>query len=286
MLAIIAAEMPGEEWKALAPSGVGAFCFMRGDLYRDNDFDNRIKSAIIYGRFPHVEESLTRRGIPWSSSEASYAPPPVPPKHGLYTGKRVALVGPAAHITTRKQNLSRYDLIVRTNRDYPVKPSVAKTTGKRTDVWYPSLPLVWAGLEVIKGAELIIRSEAPDHEFPREHAHKRQYLTIARETVNTKTGCASNRGMIAIIDILAEQPKELYITGITFYRGEPYHSEYLPEEMRERETKKAKDTRGRIGDHDPDLDLAYFVREIANLPHVKLDKELADVVREFAAATP
>jgi hypothetical protein len=105
-------------------------------------------------------------------------------------------------------------------------------------------------------------------------------LNIVHEDLDVAVGSRTNRGLVAIADVLAGNPKELYITGITFYRGGAYHAGYLPaqyEHINETHTKNM----GVVGTHDPSRDLAYFVEKFAKLPNIKTDKELSRVLSEF-----
>jgi hypothetical protein len=283
MLAIFAGAISDEQMRALIPNGVGACHFGRADAFDPrNGITINFTEAIIYGNYPVLAEYLLARGVNVNGKQA-----PKPERkyaQGMFTGKRVALIGPAPHITKRSQvaKLKGYDYICRINRDFPVKPKVAKTTTDRTDVWYPALPLIWyeANGYFSQGMTALVKTEIPDHEFPSDFMHLKRPLTVDRNSVDMLTGCSANRGMIAIMDIIEENPAELYITGITFYQDGIYHDEYLPEQYKAHEYYKPE-VKGHIGNHNPLSDLSYFAENIAILPQVKTDKELSRVLSEF-----
>jgi hypothetical protein len=274
--------------KALTAScGSGPFYFAVASLWRSGEgFPKELKQAYVFGEYPELVQALVSAGVDVVGKRKGERIPKTPRKTGYFTGKRVALIGPAPHITSRNQSrkLSGYDAIVRVNRTYPVKPDLARTTTGRTDVWYPALPIVRYEINVYLSQDPtppFVRTEALDWEYPEAFNHLLQPWSFTRWQCDEATGCSSNRGMIAIMDIMAENPAELYITGITFYQTGAYFDGYL-HESQAKHAAHTEAVKGHIGTHNPSADLLYFAKHIATLPNVKVDKELQNVLSEHA----
>jgi hypothetical protein len=288
MIGVFTPDWSDEQRQALVSSDAGALSFYLAPKWKPEDGFGMMSKAIVVGDYPVLRQALKDAGIPVyerlesGQKEKVFAPErplTLPLFEGIYTGKRVAIVGPAPHITKRPQvkKLKGYDIIVRINSSYPVHPNVAKMTTNRTDVWYPCLPFVRDG-KMHGGA--IIRTESMHHE--RVVGFQYSEMTTNPKHLDHVTGCRTNRGFMAIMDVINEEPKELYITGITFYKGVAYHDEYLndPEYL-----KYTTDVQGHIGEHNPDAQLKYFAQNVAILPNVTMDKELHHVLSEFKAQT-
>ena len=270
MIGVFSPDMTDLDIKAHLPSVGGPFVFYRADLW---DGDGRgMTEAIVIGNYPHIIASLTAQGIKVLNGKPKI-------KDGNpFKGKRVALIGPAPHITKRSQvsKLKGYDVICRANLSYPVSADVARMTTGRTDVWYPSLPIIRGERSLYGQLPEYVRTEAWEHEI-HDSFFPVSPIEIDLIELDRVTGCRNNRGFMAIMDILSCEPKELYITGITFYKGGAYHDGYLPDGVED----NASTVEGRIGLHDPEAQLSYFAEKIAILPQVKTDKELSRVLSEF-----
>jgi len=275
MIGVFTPPVSDEQLKALLPNGGGAFSFYRIDLWDGEGLD--IEHALLYGKNERLEQHLAANGIPFTH---------VGRYDGLkrldYAGKRVALIGPAPHVMTRSQvaKLSKYDIIARVNFGYPVSPEVASKTTDRTDVWYTSLPIARGERMIPDKMPPYIKTELAWWEVDDRMRPHMTPLDIVHVELDRAVGCRTNRGLVAIADILAGNPAELYITGMTFYRWGAYYPGYLPPEHEKQNAIQAK-RMGKVGTHDPSLDLAYFARNFAILPNVKTDKELSRVLSEL-----
>lgn len=277
-----------DQLKALTAScGSGPFFYAVAGMWRKGEtFPKEMTQAYVFGDHPELVQALVSAGIDVVGKAQGERKPKHQRKTGYFTGKRVALIGPAPHITSRNQSrkLSGYDAIVRVNRTYPVKPELARTTTGRTDVWYPALPIVRYEINVYLSQDPnppFVRTEALDFEYPEAFNHLLQPWSFTRWQTDEATGCASNRGMVAIMDIINEDPAELYITGITFYQTGAYFAGYLHEAHADK-VAHMEAVKGHIGTHNPSADLLYFAKHIATLPNVKVDKELQNVLSEHA----
>ena len=213
--------------------------------------------------------------------------------------KKVALVGPAKSIQDIEQGnlIDSYDIVCRVKSFY-VHPEMRKFYGSRVDVLYTDndetndvLPgdiiiddgdkrLISMSQNSIQLREDILKNEVkyvvstyPKAEwfFSRfinplakisQDANVRilpdePYMSIRKETLRP------NGGFSAIIDLVSLPLRELYITGIDFYRSlykENYlNSLYSKETIEDWEkTHDGKTAEGKLDRHNPDLQFKYF----------------------------
>jgi hypothetical protein len=85
-----------------------------------------------------------------------------------------------------------------------------------------------------------------------------------------------NTGVNAIIDVLQHDIKELYITGLTFFKG-GYVKQYRGYSESQVLARMAK-----YKLHDQDKQLAYMRKLLRDNPRVKLDKALHEIIYEVS----
>jgi hypothetical protein len=154
--------------------------------------------------------------------------------------KRVILVGPAPHLvdSNQKEFIESFDVIVRLNVALPVSPDRYKDIGERTDILYNCLSenkedggktnldlwsktIKWLGVPYPKWGV-----------FKRQMENFEKKITVSPKKVNysyidtqyyikieNELGCRPNTGFCAMMDLLNYDIKELYVTGITFFKG-------------------------------------------------------------------
>lgn len=204
-----------------------------------------------------------------------------------FANKRVALIGPAPHIieTDQREKLAGYDVIVRVNNALPLSSKVKDCTGKQTDVLYACYHVPphrsWRKLREIRlRPNAVWRKDFP---FAKWRPHRKRIVVLHpsllwgfREMV-----CNPNTGMIAVADILSERPKELYLTGFTFYQnaGEVFEPDYIRRKPDDADEAKAK--RGNIARHDQAKQLAWFRQQ--DLSCVTMDGVLKEIVQNDMA---
>lgn len=197
----------------------------------------------------------------------------------LFKGKRVALIGPAPHILDRIQNFNDYDLVCRVNKTLPVWPSkIREKTGSRCDVWYPANNLLrqqpWF-CELIF-VDKIRTTKKGSLLIPEHSRHKFSKAKWDLEGLKAELGCMPNRGLRAMIDILQNKPKELYITGFTFYQGDgAYYEGYSTPEH----TKLTAEVAGNLGGHKQEPQIKYFKEKILTHPAVKIDWKIQELFK-------
>ena len=160
------------------------------------------------------------------------------------SGKRVALVGPAAYLT--KLNTGKYidsfDIVVRVNRGTEVIDKYFNSIGRRTDILYNCLIKTPEN-----GGEILVKeykknkikwiSTIPSSDkngiTKSNKLHKMvSWFTVLKlkwnfnfhimdykkySLVNEKAESRANTGFAAIFDLLNHDVSKLYITGFSFY---------------------------------------------------------------------
>jgi hypothetical protein len=198
-----------------------------------------------------------------------------------YTGKRVVLIAPAPHIAEVKQDLSKYDIVCRMNKAVPLPKEIIKTTGNRTDVLYLT-PAVhpnkeWENIPELRVKPNILFSTVEGRTIHKYKPFKHKLKIIGYEhfyNIWDEIKSEPNMGLIAISDILSENPKELYITGMTFYQSGGYYKGYS---IPAKEIQEMVEKKGNIFKHRQDPQIAYFKKHFKH--RVKMDKQLSEVMK-------
>ena len=207
-------------------------------------------------------------------------------------GKRVCIVGPAPTIKhlEQKEEIDSYDVVIRLNKALPVPESLFSSSGTKTNVLYNCLnpePESGGTLHIGYLQEEVdwlvcpypnilpfsidiknfIRNNQDRVSFC--HFEEEYYAKIISE-INTRP----NTGLLTILDVLSCEIEELYITGITFFKGGyvdeyRYHTEEsVMERMRQH------------GNHVQPPQISLFKKVLANDPRIKMDRFLEEVVLE------
>jgi len=236
--------------------------------------------------------------------------------------KKVALVGPAKSIQNIEQGkkIDSFDIVCRVKSFY-VQPEMRKFYGSRVDVLYtdnnetndvlPGDTLVDDGdkrIITMSNESIQLRNEILQNEikyivstYPASEwffsrfiqplsmmanvANIRilpdePYMSIRKETMRP------NGGFSAIIDLVNLPIKELYITGIDFYRS-LYKDNYLNSLYTKstienwEETHDGYTTAGQPDRHNPDLQFKYFKYNIYQKDdRIKVDEKLEFFLKE------
>jgi hypothetical protein len=159
--------------------------------------------------------------------------------------KRVILVGPSSHVLENPSGewIERFDIIIRLNKSLPIMPELYPFIGRRTDILYNNLNVSDYPGENKIDIEMFLRSGIrhlvspypPIDPFqgdiinfikmnkgiiPFRHIDLNYYRKI-----ENKLGTRPNTGICAIADILNFKIKELYVTGISFFKKN-YYKQY------------------------------------------------------------
>ena len=206
----------------------------------------------------------------------------------LVRGKRVCITGPSKGVLRNPPGLvESYDLVVRLNATWPVKPERQERIGRRCDILYHAC----CGNRDV--ADMVAAAEFASTKFVRLLPDPRQYKTLERATKvhsiphayfhHTKTARYlktyderpirfMNTGFFAICELLDCDVAELYITGITFncedvYEGYPSFS------------KGVRRRQGPETFHNSDRLFEIFKRIRTKDPRIRVDATLADIIR-------
>lgn len=147
---------------------------------------------------------------------------------GLFTGKSVVVTGSAPHITESVQDLSGFDLVCRINGQIPLSEELEKATGPRCDVWYPANRFLKLHPDVCEFTPVIRTTRKGAGLVPDKYQHKVSYMNPHFGGLKKKLGCIPNRGLRAVVDILADKPKRLYVTGMTFFQTGVHYKGHYP----------------------------------------------------------
>ena len=201
----------------------------------------------------------------------------------------VVIVGPSSTIKNSKQGklIDSHDIIIRLNRAIPIIENLKADIGSKTTIIYTNLNYDEGTKKHInfkkfkKNNIKFLCSPYPpikpfkkdlDRYLTEKHQLPFHHLPI-EDYVKTKSvlGCRPYTGMSAIIDILRNNIKSLYITGIDFYAND-YYSEY-----RNKNTYNLSYIRNnRIHNSRSHLNFIKYI-SLTN-PKVKIDKALQKIV--------
>jgi Glycosyltransferase family 29 (sialyltransferase) len=170
----------------------------------------------------------------------------------LVSGKTVAVVGPARTLVgaSRGQHIDSHDLVVRFNDtfDLPSRPELVADIGSRTDILYCNQVILrralaggvmWDRLAYLVCTNNSLSYSADGSPEPScDHQDRpviarlaaelaRQGSTTRWRVVRTASEQLSHwldgnwprTGLVGIVDLLAFEPRRLFVTGMTFYHG-------------------------------------------------------------------
>lgn len=206
--------------------------------------------------------------------------------------KRVVIVGPAPSIIGSQQgkSIDDYDVVVRINKALPVPKTLYSDIGSKTDVlynclnpapdcggpheidlWARSTKWVCSPYPEIYPFDKDIRSfnSKFNNEFNFRIFDKSYYQELV-----SKLNCRPNSGILAILDILSFNPKEVYVTGFTFFRGGFY------KEYRNITEEQINNKMSKVGAHkqEPQINL---VKEIYKSDsRFRVDSSLKEILEE------
>lgn len=216
-------------------------------------------------------------------------------------GKRVCLVGPAPTVkniqhdpsvenSTQVENIESYDLIVRLNKSLPMPDSLKEFVGERTNILYNCMsPDPESGgyidIDYLKPKIDWLVSSLPEKspftvDIRSFRARNRDRLNFTTPDLNyfnqvsKEMNTRPNTGVMAILDLLSCDIEELYITGITFFRG-GYAREYR--DYSEEQVMRRMATHG---NHHQAPQIEYMKNILRNDSRVKMDKYLKEIVYE------
>ena len=216
------------------------------------------------------------------------------------SNKRVALVGPASSILGTKQGalIDSYDVVVRLNKALPVSNELSPDIGTRTDILYNCMNpaddcggnislsvLIKNEVKFVVGAyppidkigSVKLRTKKDCIDFYQKSKNRFEnycYTDKAFFLTLWKVFKLANTGTMTILDLLRFDIKELYITGITFFKGGYIRS------YRNYDEKGILNHMKRFNLHKPEQQLNYICPRLLQDKRVKMDPTLKDIVTE------
>jgi hypothetical protein len=157
----------------------------------------------------------------------------------LYNGKSIALVGSSNMIVGSGlgKHIDSHDTVIRMNKSIPLNADLADDIGTRIDVLYHGLDRITqpeqyniididryieAGVKGIVASCTVSKFTKPyiDH-FHELNQDKLPFRTIDRfiRKLGKEIKCKPNTGVICLKDLLEYDVKEVFLTGISFYKN-------------------------------------------------------------------
>jgi len=224
----------------------------------------------------------------------------------LIENKRVCIVGPANYLNYLNigKKIDTYDIIVRFNKGYNLikEPNIF---GSRTDILYhcvsqdienggPITEDMVKEYEIIFSYPFLSQNDNSSFQYGNIIEYKKLPKFISKMNIVKKglylewerdIGCRPNTGIIAILDILNMNPKELYITGFTLFKdgySKLYRNKIDNISVTEKDSKfKVLDrmfNAGYKGAHDQYLIYLYLKKHLLNKNNIKMDQILIDIL--------
>ena len=224
----------------------------------------------------------------------------------LITNKRVCIVGPANYLNNANigNRIDKYDTIVRFNKGHNLikKPDIF---GSRTDILYHCVcqqfdnggPIT---KEMVQEYHIIfsfpILTKNDNTSFKNGNINEYNKLPKFLTKINKVNkdiylkwekdiGCRPNTGIIAILDILNMNPKEVYITGFTLFKdgySKLYRNKIDDIKVTEQNSKFRVLDRmfnaGYKGAHDQFLIYLYLKKNLLNKENIIMDKILIEIL--------
>lgn len=212
--------------------------------------------------------------------------------------KSVCIVGPSPSMKDISNSYFRdkedqvatiesYDVVVRMNKSLPIPESLQPFIGKRTDVLYNCMTPVenktLYNIPLLNKEIKWLVSSMPAK--PPQLMDIYRFLSVNQETINFTVPRTEywdkiekimqtrpNTGVWAILDLLSCRIKELYITGITFFKG-GYLKEY-----KDFNEQQALEYLEKDGCHKQPPQIEYMKKILTSDKRVKMDRHLEKII--------
>lgn len=157
----------------------------------------------------------------------------------LIKGKKVIFVCPSLILKGKKLGkwIDSFDIVVRTNNFFPVKPEFQLDYGSKCDILYVNnqftretkpFPAKKYGDNGLKWICYKGNIDKGNNEAYTKYLNTRSAIMVTKKINNMVDGALT--GTILIQDILDNNPKEFYISGMNLYSGKilDWENQYLP----------------------------------------------------------
>ena len=206
----------------------------------------------------------------------------------MVNGKSIALVGPSNSIVDSKNgaHIDNHDLVIRMNNCLPLPNGLSEDIGIRTDILYHGLYGIYhpdylldidmcvkAGVQCMVATCTIDKYTKDSVDYYHEQNKNRiplrtidSYIRPLSKQIQTKP----NTGLISLFDLIRFDIKEIFVTGIDFYKSY-YHDGY---NIKTR-------TDGSLNKHHNLMSHKKHLADLVNSDHrIKIDKVLQDIFKE------
>lgn len=218
----------------------------------------------------------------------------------MFKDKKVIIVGPSSYLEGMGQGgfIDSFDIVVRINNIHDLNnPKLVEDLGKKTDVIYFDGSMDNKRFKDYSiCSPKLVKCTYPESEWFYEDRCKLN-VSILKKHFNTEVidtqkyndlktkldknlKTRPNSGLIAIIDLISLPIKELYITGIDFYRSaySSYHPDYGSSDLAMIKEVFRKGDNGDI--HDINKQFKYFKKEICKNIKINMDSTLRNYIQD------
>ncbi|HQH27899.1 MAG TPA: hypothetical protein PLP17_10930 [Oligoflexia bacterium] len=210
----------------------------------------------------------------------------------LLDGARIALVGPSVTVlgSAQRQYLESFDFIARINFQWPVPHRLVPDIGSRMDILYHCCngdrPITAMLIPDFNQTRFVCYQEniesIPLRKYCLRHAIPHLDISSTYQQLSASAKTSVNTGFVAIEHLCQFAIKELYVTGITFFKT-PYYEGY-PGHGNNRKYWKNSLTPDKIGPHSFEPQLEQFARRLSSDERVRTDRWLAGIVEKCRPA--
>lgn len=172
-------------------------------------------------------------------------------------GLRIAVVGNADTVRGMGEYIDSFDIVVRINNGYNIPDELKKDIGSKVDIVYTC------------GNYL---KQYKKRNFTYQKRNRGLKLALKK-----KFGANPTSGILAIYEMLQTKPKELFVTGISFYK-----KRYRPGigETTEQQNENARQIVIAGGSfHDPNVDEKIFRILLSKNKYIILDNFLTEYLK-------
>ena len=206
----------------------------------------------------------------------------------LYKDKTVALIGSAPHLLDLYQApyINSFDLVVRINTSLPIPGEIKHMTGNRCDILYMNVmkDTILNSKELKRLKQLRVNPDFyTDNNYTIKLNKYQAKLGIekvkpigvqwGKGLINFLDGTFPNTGLTAMCEILEQQPKQLYVTGFTFWQSGGHYRGYRNKKYSD----KVEKLKGDYEIHKQEPQIKYFMKNIQQ--SVITDEPLKELIK-------
>ena len=218
----------------------------------------------------------------------------------LLENKKVIIVGPSSYLEGKQLGsfIDSFDIVVRINNFYDISnKKLTNDLGKKANIFYydgsmdnkrfndylklnpQNIICTYPETEWFFEERCLNNIKVLNKHFNNSVINSKLYNNL-KQKLNPNMKVRPNSGLIAIVDLLKYPLKELYITGIDFYRSSyaSYHPDYGDTNL---DSIKEIFRKGDNGDiHDINKQFQYFKNEVCKDQRINMDNTLKNYIQD------